>query len=135
VVRFGAVIGLVIAATGAWCVAMRQSGNWWIPAVALALLAALGVYGVARRKHAVLRNYPVLGHLRYLMEAIRPELQQYFVERNVDGRPFDRDVRALIYARAKGNTFISAMRYGRRQSGPPMRTRKGSGDESSGAME
>ena len=50
----------------------------------------------------MLRNYPILGHLRFLLEALRPELQQYFIERNFDGRPFDRDVRSLIYERAKG---------------------------------
>lgn len=50
----------------------------------------------------MLRNYPVLGHFRYLLEAIRPELQQYFIERNTDGRPYDRDVRSIVYERAKG---------------------------------
>ena len=67
-----------------------------------ALLAALGVYDLMQRRHSILRNYPVLGHLRFLLEAIRPELQQYFIERNFDGRPFDRDTRTSIYQRAKG---------------------------------
>ena len=53
-------------------------------------------------KHSILRNYPVLGHARFLLESIRPELQQYFIERNYDGRPYDRDTRTSIYARAKG---------------------------------
>lgn len=53
-------------------------------------------------RHSVLRNYPVLGHARFLLERIRPELQQYFIERNYDGRPFDRDVRSIVYERAKG---------------------------------
>ncbi|MDL5154411.1 FMN-binding glutamate synthase family protein [Actinomycetospora termitidis] len=44
----------------------------------------------------------MIGHLRFLMETIRPELQQYFIERNVDGRPFDRDTRSLVYQRGKG---------------------------------
>ena len=50
----------------------------------------------------MLSNYPILGHMRFLLEALRPEIQQYFIERNFDGRPFDRDVRSLIYERAKG---------------------------------
>jgi glutamate synthase domain-containing protein 2 len=49
-----------------------------------------------------LRNYPVVGHTRFLLEAIRPEIQQYFIERNDDGRPYDRDTRTAIYERAKG---------------------------------
>ena len=70
-------------------------------------IAGLGAAGLAtwdllQRKHSVLRNYPVVGHLRYLLEDIRPELQQYFIERNWDGRPYDRDTRAIIYERAKG---------------------------------
>ncbi len=65
-------------------------------------LAAVGVYDLVQRQHSVLRNYPVLGHMRFLLEALRPEIQQYFIERNFDGRPFDRDVRSLIYERAKG---------------------------------
>ncbi|GAA1891721.1 FMN-binding glutamate synthase family protein [Lapillicoccus jejuensis] len=65
-------------------------------------LGALGLYDVLQRRHSVLRNYPVVGHLRFLLEDLRPELQQYFIERNWDGRPFDRDTRSLVYERAKG---------------------------------
>ncbi|MBS1848926.1 MAG: FMN-binding glutamate synthase family protein [Actinobacteria bacterium] len=65
-------------------------------------LAGLGIRDVLQREHAVQRNYPVVGHLRYLLEDIRPEVQQYFIERNWDGRPYDRDVRSVIYQRAKG---------------------------------
>ncbi|MET7860072.1 FMN-binding glutamate synthase family protein [Streptomyces sp. NPDC005318] len=78
------------------------SAWWWIAGVLLALLGLLGIWDLAQRRHSVLRNYPVIGHARFLMESIRPELQQYFVERNFDGRPFDRDVRSIVYERAKG---------------------------------
>jgi glutamate synthase domain-containing protein 2 len=71
-------------------------------AILLLLLLILAGYDLVQTRHSVLRNYPVLGHLRYLMEAIRPELQQYFIERNYDGRPYDRDTRSVIYERAKG---------------------------------
>ncbi len=65
-------------------------------------LLALAVHDVTQRRHAILRNYPVFGHLRFILESIRPEIQQYFIERNYDGRPFDRDIRTSIYERAKG---------------------------------
>ncbi|GAB3585883.1 FMN-binding glutamate synthase family protein [Calidifontibacter terrae] len=67
-----------------------------------AATAALVARDLLQKKHSVLRNYPVVGHLRYLLEDIRPELQQYFIERNWDGRPFDRDTRTIVYERAKG---------------------------------
>src|SRR5690625_4158805 len=65
--------------------------------VAGAALGGLAAYDLLQRRHSVLRNYPVIGHLRYLLEGLRPELQQYFVERKWDGRPFDRDIRSFIY--------------------------------------
>jgi glutamate synthase domain-containing protein 2 len=78
----------------------------WTDAVAaLALvfiaLTALGVRDLAQTKHAVLRNYPIAAHLRFLLEDIRPELRQYFFESEIDGRPFSRQQRAIVYQRAK----------------------------------
>jgi glutamate synthase domain-containing protein 2 len=70
--------------------------------LAAALVGAIAAHDLLQRKHSILRNYPVVGHMRYLLEDIRPELQQYFIERNWDGRPYDRDTRSLIYQRAKG---------------------------------
>lgn len=67
-----------------------------------AATAALAAQNLAQRKHSILRNYPILGYARYFAEFIRPEIQQYFIERNHDGRPFDREVRTMIYERAKG---------------------------------
>ena len=93
VVRFAVVAALVVAAAGLVALAVLTGWGWWIPAVVVAALAAVGVYDLFQRRHSVLRNYPVLGHMRYLLEALRPELQQYFIERNFDGRPYDRDVR------------------------------------------
>ncbi len=89
-------LGVVTAAAalGSWA--------WWAVASLLAVLLIVGLYDLLQRRHSVLRNYPILGHLRYLLESLRPELQQYFIERNFDGRPFDRDVRTVIYERAKG---------------------------------
>lgn len=69
--------------------------------VLLGLAVCLAACDLLQRRHSILRNYPLAGHLRFLAEAIRPELQQYFIERNFDGRPFDRDIRTAIYEYAK----------------------------------
>jgi glutamate synthase domain-containing protein 2 len=110
VVRFVCVATLAALAAALLSVAMIGPWCWWIPAAVVTATAVVGIYDLIQRKHSVLRNYPVLGHLRFLMEALRPELQQYFIERNFDGRPFDRDVRSLIYERAKGTS--SEVSYG-----------------------
>jgi glutamate synthase domain-containing protein 2 len=68
------------------------------------LLAGLGAYDMLQSKHAIRRNFPVAGRLRYLFEAIRPEIHQYFVESNNSGRPFSRQERSLVYQRAKNVT-------------------------------
>ena len=75
---------------------------WIVVAVAFGAVTAVGIHDLAQRRHSILRNYPILGHARFAMETIRPELQQYFIERNYDGRPYDRDTRTSIYERAKG---------------------------------
>lgn len=64
-------------------------------------ISILGIYDIIQTKHIILRNYPVLGHFRYLLESIRPEIQQYFIERYDDGRPFSREQRSVVYQRAK----------------------------------
>ncbi|NOY93016.1 MAG: FMN-binding glutamate synthase family protein [Deltaproteobacteria bacterium] len=62
----------------------------------------LGLYDMLQTRHALRRNYPLVGHGRYLLESIRPEINQYFVESDVSGTPFNREKRSLIYQRAKG---------------------------------
>lgn len=86
-------VALLSAAIGGW--------GWLLLAAVVAGLVVLGLYDLLQKKHSILRNYPVLGHMRFLLEDIRPEMQQYFIERNWDGRPFDRDTRTTIYERAK----------------------------------
>ena len=63
----------------------------------------LGIYDMNQAKHSVLRLYPVLGHFRYMLESVRPEIQQYFVETELEGTPVSREFRSLIYQRAKGD--------------------------------
>lgn len=70
--------------------------------IAVAATAGLAARDLLQKDHAILRTHPVIGHARYLLEEIRPEIQQYFIERNWDGRPFDRDTRSIIYQRSKG---------------------------------
>ncbi|MFV0303936.1 MAG: FMN-binding glutamate synthase family protein [Moheibacter sp.] len=64
-------------------------------------LILLGVIDVFQKKHAIRRNFPVIGRLRYFLESIRPEIMQYFVENDRDGRPLDRVMRSMVYQRAK----------------------------------
>lgn len=77
----------------------------WKPILWLLLLIVplllLGVYDISQTRRSILRNFPVVGHVRYFMESIRPGIYQYFVESNTDGRPFSRINRSLIYQRAK----------------------------------
>jgi glutamate synthase domain-containing protein 2 len=76
-------------------------------AAAGAAMAAVAGYDLVQRKHAILRNFPVVGHFRYLLESIGPELRQYWVTANDEERPFSRDQRRWIYASSKSeiNTF------------------------------
>ncbi|MGD9294360.1 MAG: FMN-binding glutamate synthase family protein [Roseobacter sp.] len=73
-----------------------------IPFGIFAALTALGVHDLRQPHHSILRNYPVLGHMRFLFEGIRPEIRQYLIESDQDEEPFSRDARSLVYQRAKG---------------------------------
>ena len=72
----------------------------WISLLALALFG-LGVQDILQPHHAVRRNYPLTGRLRYALESIRPEIRQYFIESDDDKLPFSRHQRAMVYARSK----------------------------------
>jgi glutamate synthase domain-containing protein 2 len=76
-------------------------------ALAAAALAGVVAHDLRQRQHAILRNFPVVGHLRYLLESVGPELRQYIVTSNDEERPFSRDQRRWVYASAKReiNTF------------------------------
>ena len=64
-------------------------------------LLLLGIWDLVQVRHSITRNYPIAAHFRFLFEAIRPEIHQYFVESDIDGRPYARDQRSLIYERSK----------------------------------
>ena len=72
-----------------------------IPILIFGGLTVLGIHDLVQKDHAVLRNYPISAHLRFLLEEIRPEMRQYFFESEKDGMPFSRDTRAVVYQRAK----------------------------------
>jgi glutamate synthase domain-containing protein 2 len=77
-------------------------GGWML--LIFGVLTAVGVYDLQQTHHAILRNYPIIGHLRFMLEAIRPELRQYFLESETEAAPFSRAQRTLVYARAKGQS-------------------------------
>jgi glutamate synthase domain-containing protein 2 len=64
-------------------------------------LVTIGLHDVMQTKHAILRNYPILGHLRFFFEWIRPEIRQYFLEEDNSPIPFSRNQRSIVYRRAK----------------------------------
>ena len=76
--------------------------SWWL--LLFSVLSAIGVHDLLQTHHAVLRNYPILGHLRFLLEFIRPEIRQYFIEGENEAAPFSRAQRSLVYSRAKGQS-------------------------------
>ena len=73
----------------------------WVAFAIAGVLVAVVLHDLSQRKHAILRNYPVIGHLRYLLEKVGPELRQYIVTSNNEERPFSRDQRSWIYASSK----------------------------------
>jgi glutamate synthase domain-containing protein 2 len=84
--------GLLLAGFSAW---------WLIGVAGFGALGVLGLRDLFNTSHAVLRNYPIAAHIRFLLEGIRPEMRQYFFEDEKNGTPFSRDKRAVVYQRAK----------------------------------
>ncbi|WP_034041707.1 FMN-binding glutamate synthase family protein [Wocania ichthyoenteri] len=68
----------------------------------IAPLVIMGVFDILQKKHTIRRNFPLIGRFRYILESIRPEIMQYFVETDTEGRPLNRILRSLVYRRAKG---------------------------------
>lgn len=95
--------GSFAACFGVGAIAFTVPSLAW-SALPVGVLVLLGAYDMIQDKHAIRRNFPLAGRLRYVFESVRPELQQYFVESNASGRPFARDLRSLVYQRSKGET-------------------------------
>ena len=79
-------------------------GTGFVAALVFGALTVQGFRDVRQSQRSVLRNYPVIGHIRYLLEFIRPEIRQYFIEADDDAAPFSRQQRSLVYQRAKGDS-------------------------------
>ena len=79
-------------------------GGHVLPVLVFAYLVGTGFHDLWQSKRAVLRNYPVIGHMRFLLEFIRPEIRQYFIESENEAAPFSRAQRSLVYQRAKGDS-------------------------------
>ena len=94
------VVGLILSLPAAQIMQLR---DWYflLPFLVFAGLTVLGFHDLFQKRHAILRNYPISGHLRFMLENIRPELRQYFFEGDKDGMPFPRDKRSIVYQRAK----------------------------------
>src|SRR5579863_5986960 len=101
---FALCIALLAAAVA---LASLHSHPWdsldWAAVTVFAVLCLVGVHDILQRQHSILRNYPVIGHIRWMAELIRPEIRQYLIEADEDAAPFSRSQRSLVYQRAKGD--------------------------------
>lgn len=78
---------------------MLHDARWFV--VFVGPLVVIWIHDISQKEHTLLRNFPVLGHLRYFLEFLRPEIQQYFIANDEDERPYNRETRNIIYERAK----------------------------------
>lgn len=79
--------------------AMLHDVRWFF--VFMIPMLVLTIYDLAQKKRTIIRNFPVLGHIRYILEFIRPEIQQYFIATDTSELPFSREARSVVYQRAK----------------------------------
>ncbi len=96
---FQTTIALIVAAL---ILGLMWQGFWWL-LLPLALVLAIGLYDVSQTKQTLRRNFPFIGRGRWLMEAARPFVYQYFIESDVNGSPINRMFRSIVYQRAKGD--------------------------------
>ncbi|MEG0919868.1 MAG: FMN-binding glutamate synthase family protein [Comamonas sp.] len=102
-VRYTAmVLCMLLLLIGVAALVMDGSLWWWIAVVVGATLTVVGLRDLRQTRHSILRNYPVIGHMRFFLEFIRPEIRQYFIESETESLPFSRAERSLVYQRAKG---------------------------------
>ena len=99
-VRQGFVIISIVLVLAILGISLFWTGILW-SLIIVAPLIIIGIYDMTQKKHAIRRNYPVIGNFRYMLESIRPEIMQYFVETDTEGKPIDRLMRSMVYRRAK----------------------------------
>jgi glutamate synthase domain-containing protein 2 len=93
---------LSVAATAIFALLIQFGTVFLLLALIAAALVAIGAWDMLQTRHSLRRNYPILANIRFLLEEIRPEIRQYFLESDTDGTPFNRSKRAVVYQRAKG---------------------------------
>src|SRR5262245_63330715 len=93
--------GVIVLAVAAAALGIWVHWGFWLLEIVFVPLALLGIYDYTQSRHSILRNYPIVGRMRFMLEDMGPELHQYLVESDTQGRPFDRDTRSLMYERAK----------------------------------
>ncbi len=111
--RFASLVAVAILSFVSLVLSALWSDWFLLPFLVFAGLSLLGIYDLFQTKHSILRNYPILGHMRFIFEGIRPEIRQYLIESDQDEEPFSRDDRSLVYQRAKGQE--DARPFGTRQ--------------------
>ena len=109
--RLYAIIGIIVALFFiSVLIELRSLLSLLILAVIFIVVA---IYDTLQKKHTILRNFPLIGRFRYLLELIRPEIRQYFIASNQDETPFNREVRSIVYQRAKGE--LDTLPFGTQQ--------------------
>jgi glutamate synthase domain-containing protein 2 len=97
------VFALCVLMLGLSVVGARSHPAAWIAVALFGFLTLVGLHDLAQRRHSILRGFPVLGHVRWIAEFIRPEIRQYLIEADGEAAPFSRSQRSLVYQRAKGD--------------------------------
>src|SRR4051812_28178317 len=99
-VRYNLLAGCVVALVASIAWWLLRGGAEWVVALFL-VITLIGVRDLLQTRHAILRNYPIIGHARFFFEYVRPEIRQYFIESDAEAAPFSRAQRSLVYQRAK----------------------------------
>jgi glutamate synthase domain-containing protein 2 len=98
--RYYALVGAIVVMLFGLAAALFDT-RWLLLAGAAGLVSAVGLHDLLQTRHAILRNYPILAHIRFFFETIRPEIRQYLLEGDNEAVPFSRAQRSLVYQRAK----------------------------------
>ena len=99
-IRYGAFLVVIFLTLAVGGRSLSQS-EWDYSLLLLIPLSLIGIWDLMQSRHTLLRNYPLVAHMRWMFEASRPYLRQYIVEGDLNGRPYNREQRTLVYERAK----------------------------------
>jgi hypothetical protein len=102
-ISVGGAILLIVVLLNTIILQTAYTGNdtWYWALLVTVPLLFIAIWDRQQKKHAIMRNFPFIGRLRYFFEKIRPEIRQYFFESDLDGKPFNRRQRSIVYQRAK----------------------------------